>query len=63
MARVITIVVRLDEYLMHVSLCGHFRCTLLLAQARPRMMQHLSSYIITALVVMGEVVMSELVMG
>ena len=24
-------------------LCGHFKCNLLLAQARPRMIQHLSS--------------------
>ena len=42
-----TIVVRLDEYFMHVRRCGHFRCILLLTQARPGMMQHLSS---TALV-------------
>ena len=29
-------------------LCGHLKCNLLLAQVRPRMMQHLSSYSIIA---------------
>ena len=42
MARV-TIVVSSAGRISHACLCGPFRCILLLAQARPRMMQHLSS--------------------
>ena len=42
MARV-TIVASQAGRISHACLCGHFRCILLLAQACPRMIQHLSS--------------------